>query len=74
MCVRSENLRTHPGEVCFPGGMYDKEDEDLQKTATRETEEVSSFQFLEYVLEQTAVTFYLKLPLEYFQFGRGMTF
>lgn len=37
--VRSTNLRTNRGEVSFPGGMQDKEDEDLVHTAVRETEE-----------------------------------
>ncbi|KAF4522452.1 hypothetical protein B566_EDAN002536 [Ephemera danica] len=37
--VRSTNLRTNRGEVSFPGGMQDKEDESLVQTALRETEE-----------------------------------
>lgn len=40
LCIRSEELRRHPGEVCFPGGMRDA-DENLQETAVREAEEVS---------------------------------
>ncbi|CAD6191011.1 unnamed protein product [Caenorhabditis auriculariae] len=39
LCVRSKNLRRHPGEVCFPGGMMDPEDEDVRWTAMREAEE-----------------------------------
>ncbi|WKX91214.1 hypothetical protein Q1695_009778 [Nippostrongylus brasiliensis] len=38
LCIRSEALRRHPGEVCFPGGMRDA-DENLQETAIREAEE-----------------------------------
>ncbi|KJH47507.1 hydrolase, NUDIX family [Dictyocaulus viviparus] len=38
LCVRSKELRRHPGEVCFPGGMRDN-DEDMQQTAIREAEE-----------------------------------
>ncbi|KHJ90806.1 hydrolase, NUDIX family [Oesophagostomum dentatum] len=38
LCIRSEQLRRHPGEVCFPGGMRDDE-ENLQETAIREAEE-----------------------------------
>ncbi|CAJ0923008.1 unnamed protein product, partial [Mesorhabditis belari] len=40
LCVRSMNLRKHPGEVCFPGGMWKFGDADLQETAMREAEEV----------------------------------
>ncbi|RCN33680.1 hypothetical protein ANCCAN_20487 [Ancylostoma caninum] len=39
LCIRSEELRRHPGEVCFPGGMRDNE-ENLHATAMREAEEV----------------------------------
>jgi 8-oxo-dGTP pyrophosphatase MutT (NUDIX family) len=33
---RSEILRSHPGEVCFPGGRWEKGDSDLYTTALRE--------------------------------------
>lgn len=36
---RSENLRNHPGEICFPGGLKEKEDKDLYSTALRELNE-----------------------------------
>ncbi|VDM76697.1 unnamed protein product [Strongylus vulgaris] len=39
LCIRSEQLRRHPGEVCFPGGMRDN-GENMQETAIREAEEV----------------------------------
>ncbi|PIO63176.1 hypothetical protein TELCIR_15238 [Teladorsagia circumcincta] len=39
LCIRSDEMRRHPGEVCFPGGMRDA-DENLQETAIREAEEV----------------------------------
>ena len=37
--LRSNKVGTHGGEVSFPGGMYEKEDVDLENTALRETEE-----------------------------------
>lgn len=36
---RSENLRQHPGQIAFPGGLYDEEDGDFLTTALRETKE-----------------------------------
>ena len=39
LTVRSKHLRTHKGEVAFPGGKQDEEDEDIVKTALRESEE-----------------------------------
>ncbi|AKG04896.1 hypothetical protein AAV35_008825 [Salimicrobium jeotgali] len=35
--VRSFHMRRQPGEVCFPGGMADEEDDHLKDTAIRET-------------------------------------
>lgn len=37
--VRSEHLRSQPGDVCFPGGSIDLADTDAQCSALRETEE-----------------------------------
>jgi 8-oxo-dGTP pyrophosphatase MutT (NUDIX family) len=34
---RAAHLRHHPGEVCFPGGMWEFDDENLLATAQRET-------------------------------------
>ncbi|MGV7222419.1 MAG: NUDIX hydrolase [Nitrospinales bacterium] len=36
---RSEKLRYHPGEISFPGGVYEKEDGTLLATSLRETQE-----------------------------------
>ena len=36
---RREDLRSHAGEISFPGGRQDFPDEDLRKTALREAEE-----------------------------------
>lgn len=36
---RAAHLRHHPGEVCFPGGMWESGDTDLLQTAQRETYE-----------------------------------
>jgi len=39
MTLRSKHLKIHPGEMSFPGGRYEDEDEDLLSTAVRETKE-----------------------------------
>lgn len=36
---RAAHLRMHPGEVCFPGGMWEQGDTDLFATAVREVHE-----------------------------------
>lgn len=36
---RSQELRSHPGEVCFPGGIWEEGDKDLSVTALRELNE-----------------------------------
>lgn len=37
--VRNDKVRHHKGEVCFPGGVYDKKDRNLLTTALREVKE-----------------------------------
>jgi coenzyme A diphosphatase NUDT7 len=37
--VRSRNLRRQPGEICFPGGKIDPQDENPKAAAIRETTE-----------------------------------
>lgn len=37
--VRSMNLRSQPGDICFPGGKVDREDKHTMHTAIRETTE-----------------------------------
>jgi len=34
---RTEKVKTHKGEISFPGGAYDQEDKTLEKTALRES-------------------------------------
>jgi 8-oxo-dGTP pyrophosphatase MutT (NUDIX family) len=36
---RSDHLRAHPGEICFPGGAWEEGDGDLYATALRELQE-----------------------------------
>ena len=36
---RSEHLKHHPGEVCFPGGVWENGDANLYATALRELNE-----------------------------------
>jgi 8-oxo-dGTP pyrophosphatase MutT (NUDIX family) len=36
---RSEKLKNHPGEISFPGGVYEDSDGKLMNTALRETQE-----------------------------------
>src|SRR5690625_2585093 len=37
--IRSANLRSQPGDICFPGGKIDKEDRGPRHAAIRETSE-----------------------------------
>jgi 8-oxo-dGTP pyrophosphatase MutT (NUDIX family) len=34
---RTHKVKTHKGEISFPGGVYDREDETLERTALRES-------------------------------------
>ena len=36
---RTDEMKVHPGEISFPGGMYEEEDGDTMKTALRECRE-----------------------------------
>jgi 8-oxo-dGTP pyrophosphatase MutT (NUDIX family) len=36
---RTERMKAHPGEISFPGGMYEEEDADTMRTALRESHE-----------------------------------
>ncbi|STX29140.1 MutT/nudix family transporter protein [Legionella beliardensis] len=36
---RSNHLKIHPGEICFPGGRFEQQDESLWATALRELHE-----------------------------------
>ncbi|WP_131783044.1 NUDIX hydrolase [Legionella gresilensis] len=36
---RSSQLKNHPGEICFPGGLWEEEDKTLFATALRELQE-----------------------------------
>lgn len=44
---RSSGLKSHTGEVCFPGGRFVKEDRELYFTALRETKEEVGLAFTE---------------------------
>jgi len=44
MTKRSMHLKYHAGEISFPGGMFEEQDEDLLVTAIRETKEELNFQ------------------------------
>ena len=39
MTKKSRNLKIHAGEIAFPGGKFDDQDEDLLETSLRETRE-----------------------------------
>src|ERR687888_2038793 len=44
---RSSDLRSHSGEICFPGGKFAKDDKSLYYTAIRETKEEVGLDFTE---------------------------
>jgi len=39
MTKKSKNLKVHGGDIAFPGGKFDEQDEDLLDTSLRETRE-----------------------------------
>lgn len=64
---RAQHLKHHPGEISFPGGRYEEEDEDLENTAKRETyEEIgiaqNSVQLLGKLPQQKTISNYIVTP------------
>jgi 8-oxo-dGTP pyrophosphatase MutT (NUDIX family) len=39
LTVRAKHLKSHPGDIAFPGGMWEPVDDSMQATALRETHE-----------------------------------
>jgi 8-oxo-dGTP pyrophosphatase MutT (NUDIX family) len=39
LTVRAKHLKSHPGDIAFPGGMWEPLDDSMQATALRETHE-----------------------------------
>jgi 8-oxo-dGTP pyrophosphatase MutT (NUDIX family) len=63
---RAQHLRRHPGEVCFPGGMWELQDANLLSTALRETQE-------EIGLPATELQLLGRLPEAYTKVGLPVT-
>ncbi len=63
---RSEHLSSHSGEVAFPGGMWDAEDQCLQTTALRESYE-------EVGLKSSLVEIEGQLPVSFTRHGTKVT-
>jgi 8-oxo-dGTP pyrophosphatase MutT (NUDIX family) len=63
---RASHLRQHPGEVCFPGGMWEQADADLLVTAQREV-------FEEIGLEAADIHILGRLPLAHTRAGIPVT-
>ena len=55
---RSENLKTHAGEICFPGGRPEPEDVDVQATAIREAREEMNIQKIEVIGRLSSIPVY----------------
>jgi 8-oxo-dGTP pyrophosphatase MutT (NUDIX family) len=66
MTKRSRHLKAHPGEICFPGGVMDADDNSLLDTALRETQE-------EIGLKLSASSVIGKLPLVHTLTGYRVT-
>ena len=66
MIKRSLDLKIHPGEIAFPGGIFEPEDEHLLGTALRETEE-------EVELELPVERVIARFPIVYTQTGFEVT-
>ncbi|SMF35405.1 NTP pyrophosphohydrolases including oxidative damage repair enzymes [Alteromonadaceae bacterium Bs31] len=66
LTLRAEHLASHSGEVCFPGGMWEKEDPDLCTTALREANE-------EVGLNPSAVEVFAELKPSYTGAGTRVT-
>lgn len=66
MTKRSSRLKAHPGEICFPGGVIDEDDDGLLDTALRETHE-------EIGLKLSASSVIGKLPLVHTLTGYEVT-
>lgn len=54
---RAKHLKHHPGEISFPGGRFEIEDKNLQRTAVRETTE-------EIGIEEKQIDLIGKLPTQ----------
>ena len=66
MTKRALHLRSHAGEISFPGGVYEEDDDDLLATALRETNEEVGVK-----IETSKVI--AELPTVNTRFGFGIT-
>ena len=63
---RSSKLRSHRGQISFPGGRFDKNDKDLEDAALRETEE-------EIGVERSKISIFGEMPIFYTGTGFAMS-